>query len=298
MYELVQSHEWRLAAVQMESGLAWGGNFVTQHLCVTIVCTDLPGAGAWETDVLLPCTGEPMPHTTPYRNRLLRLLSSNDLSLLGTIEAVDIAVRDVLEPADANIESVYFVETGFASVVADAYSDDPIEIGLIGSEGMTGVAILLGDTQSPLETFVQGGGTAWKAEAASVRNALLQSPSLRTHFLLYTRSFISQLASIAAANGRATIGARLARWLLMVEDRMGHSFPMTHDLLGMMLAVHRPGVTRALQALEASGLISTTRGSIEVIDRKGLIEASHGSYGVAEREYLRLFPSSARPPAS
>ena len=225
---------------------------------------------------------------TPIHNHILRLLSPDDLALLGPFEDVDVGLRDVLEPADTSIEAIYFMQDGFASVVADTSGPDPVEIGLIGAEGMTGLAVALGDTQSPFETYVQGKGSALRADAVQVRVAMGQSEILRSVILRYARSFLTQVASTAAANARSSIESRLARWLLMVEDRMGAGYPMTHDLLSIMLAVHRPGITLALQALESQSLIKVTRGHIEIVDRKGLIMASHGAYGLAESEARRI----------
>jgi len=224
-------------------------------------------------------------------NQLLRRLRVRDRARLGPLERVELSLHQPLESADALIEYVYFFEQGFASVVADASDADPIEIGLIGREGMTGSAILLGDTRSPFDTFVQGAGSASRMEAAQLRRALAASPSLRAVFLGYVRTFLTQVASTAAANGRSSISERLGRWLLMVQDRLGSSFPITHEFLGIMLAVQRPGVTLALQSLEASGLIRATRGNVEITDRPSLIASTNGAYGVPEREYLRLFPT-------
>ena len=224
------------------------------------------------------------------RNQLLRRLPAADRTLLGPFERVDLKLRQSLEVADAAVEFIYFVELGFASVVADASSKDPIEIGLIGHEGMTGSAIILGDTRSPFDTFVQGEGAALRMPLVRFRAALADRPALQAFFLLYVRSFLTQVASTAASNGRASVAQRLGRWLLMVQDRLGTTFPITHEFLSIMLAVRRPGVTLALQSLEASGLIRATRGNVEIVDRTALIASTKGAYGVAEREYRRLFP--------
>ena len=228
-------------------------------------------------------------------NQLLQRLTVKELGLLGPLEAVNLAAHEPIEAANAPIQYVHFVETGFVSVVADGASKDPIEIGLIGDEGMTGMAILLGDTQSPFETFVQGAGTSRRMRSSKLEEVLLEVPAIRTVFLRYARSFATQIVSTASANGRSSIEARLARWLLMVEDRMGRSFPITHEFLSIMLAVQRPGVTLALQTLSFGHFIRTTRGNVEILDRKGLINCTRGAYGVAEREYLRLFPALTSP---
>ena len=108
--------------------------------------------------------------------------------------------------------------------------------------------------------------------------------------LCYTRAFSVQVATTAVANGHGTLEARLYRWLLMVGDRLGQSFAVTHQFLALMLGVRRSGVTLAIQILEGRGLIKATRGNVTIIDRPGLIEHAAGTYGFAEAEYDRLLP--------
>ena len=101
--------------------------------------------------------------------------------------------------------------------------------------------------------------------AARLKKVLGENPAIRAVFLPYARSFVTQVASTAVANGRSSIEARLARWLLMVADGRrshGSSFPITHEFLSIMLAVQRPGVTRALQSLALGNFIKTTRGNV------------------------------------
>ncbi len=129
--------------------------------------------------------------------------------------------------------------------------------------------------------------------AARLEKVLGENPAIRAVFLPYARSFVTQVASTAVAKGRSSIEARLARWLLMVADRMGSSFPITHEFLSIMLAVQRPGVTLALQTLALGNFIKTTRGNVEIIDRRRLVNCTRGAYGVAESEYRRLFPRQA-----
>jgi CRP-like cAMP-binding protein len=194
-----------------------------------------------------------------------------------------------LEAADAPIEYAYFIEAGMASVVASVGSR-AIETGVIGDEGMTGTALVYGDDRSPFETFVQGTGKALRIEAGRLQHAMVSSPRLHALLLKYARAFAIQVTCTAFANGRSKLDERLARWLLMVSDRSGLRFSITHEFLALMLAVRRPGVTLALQVLEGHGLIKASRGQVWVIDREGLIEAANGGYGLAEKEYVRLMP--------
>jgi CRP-like cAMP-binding protein len=226
----------------------------------------------------------------PFQNRLLTRLSPGDLSLLGPLEHVELPLRQTLEPAGAPVEFVYFIEEGVASVVAQAAGQREIEVGLIGSEGMTGVALLNGDDQSPFETFIQVEGTGYRLTADRLMRAITTSDELRVTLTRYARVFHLQVAATSVSNGNSKLEERLARWLLMVGDRAGASFHITHAFLATMLAVRRSGVTLSLQVLEGRGLIRSARGNVTILDRAGLVEAANGAYGLAEREEARLFP--------
>jgi CRP-like cAMP-binding protein len=153
---------------------------------------------------------------------------------------------------------------------------------------MTGLPVVMNDDRSPNETYVQVAGSAYRVAAEDLRNALTASASLQWLLLRYAQWFLTQTIHTALANSTATIGARLARWILMAHDRVGDCLPFTHDLLARTLGVRRSGVTDALHILEGRGSIRATRGKIAVLDRDGLIDAAGGSYGVPEAEYERL----------
>ncbi len=223
-----------------------------------------------------------------FRNRLLRSLSDDARERLGAMEPIELALRDRLETAGAPIPFVYFLETGLGSVVCELPGPGSIEIGMIGFEGMSGLSLVEHDAQSPFDTFMQVPGTGHRIESARLVEALRESPEIRRLFLLYARSFSIQVASTAMANGKSKLEARLARWLLMVADRVGKTFNVTHEFLALMLAVRRSGVTLAMQLLEGRGLIRSTRGTVTIIDRSALIEHADGAYGLPEREYERL----------
>ena len=164
------------------------------------------------------------------------------------------------------------------------------EVGLIGREGMSGLSVLLGTDRSPNDTIFQHVGVGLRITAVELRKAMLKSAPLRRQLQLYVHSFLIQVTQTARANARNKIEERLARWLLMAHDRLGtDELTITHEFLSVMLGVRRPGVTVALSLLEKSGLISTDRGVISVLDRTGLKRAANGAYGVAEAEYNRVF---------
>ena len=223
-------------------------------------------------------------------NRLLSRLSRDELGLLEPhLDAVDLPVRKHLEDRNKAIEHVYFIERGFASVVANG-TGRSIEVGIIGREGMTGLSVVMGTDRSPHETYMQAAGDGQRISSAKLRSAMAQSPALHRSFLRYGHAFIVQTAQTALANGRSKIEERLARWLLMAQDRLdGDAVPLTHEFLSVMLGVRRPGVTVALDVLEKDGLIQAKRGVVLIIDRTGLRKITNGAYGAPEAEFKRLF---------
>jgi len=230
----------------------------------------------------------PPPPLAASHNQLLVSLKANDQALLRpALRRVELPLMTVLEEAGQPIKAVYFFESGFASVVTGGTV--PIEIGLIGREGMSGLSIVLHDDLAVNRTFIQARGTALAMSADRLRAALLESPSLRVSLLRYAHAFAVQTWQTAVANGRAKVEARLARWLLMAHDRFERNdFPFTHRFIATMLGVRRAGVTDAMHILEGRGLIKARRGLVIVTDRKGLEAASDRSYGVPESEYARL----------
>src|SRR5215207_7465110 len=222
-------------------------------------------------------------------NRLLATLPPADFDLLQPdLEPVALDLRQWLIEAGEPIQQVYFPEHGIVSILADT-SQGRIEVGLIGPEGMAGLPVVLGIERSPHGYMVQAAGEALRISAQDLRTALRHSPSLHAGFLRYAHTLMVQTAQTAYANAGFTIEARLARWILMTDDRLERNeLPLTHDFLSMMLGVRRPGVTLAIQALEGGGLIRAKRGGITVLDRVRLEEVADSAYGLAEAEYARV----------
>jgi len=217
--------------------------------------------------------------STSLRNRLLASLSSADYALLKPdLESVALAVRQVLETPNTPITHNYFIESGLASIVA-RNSHKRLEVGLIGCEGMTGLPIVLGNDRSPHETFIQVAGEGKRIAADKLRAAMQKSRSLERAGLKCAHEFMNQTANTALSNGTASLEERLARWLLMANDRLeGNEIPLTHEFLSLMLGVRRAGVTVALNYLEKRGVIELARGQIIVLDREGLMASANGSY--------------------
>jgi CRP-like cAMP-binding protein len=228
--------------------------------------------------------------SSPPRNWLLAALPPRDFALLRPhLRPVVMELRKDIERPNRKIEFVCFMETGIASVVAIQPDDTQVEVGLIGCEGMSGTAVVLGGDQSPNSTYIQAAGEAQRISTRQLRKAMTASASLRNYLLKFVQVFMVQTAHTAIANARAPIDRRLARWLLMAHDRLrDDTLLLTHEFLALMLGVRRAGVTEALQSLKRQKLIETGRNRIVVLNRKGIEKLAGNTYGVPETEYRRL----------
>jgi CRP-like cAMP-binding protein len=217
-------------------------------------------------------------------------MDRSDLNqLVPSLDEVPLTVEQVLEIPGKPITSIYFIESGLVSVLATSSHDRRCAIAMIGREGMTGIPTILGDQRWANETVVQSNGSALAISTEDLANALLTNPDLRQQLLRFVHAFLSQTSQTTLANGCAKLEERLARWILMSQDRLGANLGVTHGALAELLAVRRPGVTLALHFLESKGLIKATRRRIAVLDRDGLRRQADGSYGVSEAEHARLF---------
>jgi CRP-like cAMP-binding protein len=155
---------------------------------------------------------------------------------------------------------------------------------------MTGSCIVLGDDRSPNRSFVQSAGSAMRISTDSFRGLMNVSRTLSAAFLRYVNVFMVQGSQTALANGRGRLDERLARWLLMWDDRLRpNSLTVTHEFLSLLLGVRRQGVTGALHELEGKGLIRSIRGNVRILDRAGLELVAGGFYGIPEAQYDRSF---------
>ena len=224
------------------------------------------------------------------RNLLLAAMSATDFaSLQPHLQPVPMALLKELERPNRRIETVFFMEAGIASVVAVQPDESRVEVGLIGREGMSGIAVVLGSDQSPHSTYMQVPGKGQRITVNELRKAMNASQTLHSLLLKFAQAFMVQTAHTAIANARSKVDKRLARWILMAHDRTGDdTLPLTHEFLSLMLGVRRAGVTEALQSLKRQKLIDTGRNRIVVCDRKGLERLAQGTYGVSEKEYRRL----------
>ena len=217
---------------------------------------------------------------------------------------VDLVFSEILSEANSRIRDVYFPIDSFISLITPARGRGQLEIGLVGSEGMLGVPLLLGVETSPLRAMVQGAGRAWRVDAETLRQELASNEVARATLNRYLYVFLAQLMQTATCTRFHRIEARLARWLLMTRDR-AHSnhFHITHEFLALMLGVRRVGVTSAASALQHRELIQYRRGSIAILDGRGLERAACACYAVDKLIHARIMgrksPSAgSSPPAA
>jgi CRP-like cAMP-binding protein len=226
----------------------------------------------------------------PVRNLLLAALPVKDRRhLIAGCEEVDLVLADVLfEPGD-RVRQVFFPISGFISLLTPVVGSTRLEVGLVGYEGMAGTPLVLGVATSPLQALVQGVGSALRMDAVAFRRELGRSPAMKRLLDRYLFVRMTQLAQTAGCTRFHLVEARLARWLLMTQDRArSNAFHITHEFLALMLGVRRAGVTNAATSLQRQRLIHYSRGDIEILDRPGLMEASCTCYRTDRETYQRV----------
>lgn len=228
---------------------------------------------------------------TPPANRLIEGLPRKERNrILERCEPVDLVLGTILCEPDLPLPYAYFPLTGFISLVETVDNHPPLEMGLIGDEGMLGATLALGVNSAPLQGVVQGTGSALRMTAPQLRHDLRNSPSLLRTLNRYLYVLIAQLSQSAACTRFHEVEARLARWLLMTHDRAhADHFYLTHKFLADMLGVQRSAVTIAAGALQRRNLIRYSRGEITVLGRRGLEAASCECYRAVAEDYTELF---------
>jgi CRP-like cAMP-binding protein len=209
--------------------------------------------------------------------------------MLAGCESVDLSLADVLCTSGERLRHVYFPTRSYISLVMPVDASASLEVGLIGSEGMLGISLALGVDVSPVTAVVQGAGSALRMDAEHFCDELERSQALQGGINRYVFVCLTQLAQRAACTRFHVVEARLARWLLMTQDRAhGDTFNMTHETLALMLGVRRVGITTAATSLRKQKLIRYSRGKVTVVDRRGLRAASCGCYQADRASYDRI----------
>ncbi len=218
--------------------------------------------------------------TIPANNSVLRALSRKDgQRLLVRHEQIKLKYGDILCEPGKQLRHVYFPNSGIISLLTPVKGHASVEVGLVGREGMAGMALFLGVAVSPVRMLVQGSGTALRIKAAAFAREIRHNPPLRRALNRYLYGFMAQVGQTAGCNRFHQIGPRLARWLLMTHDRVDtDEFQLTQEFLAQMLGVRRAGVTLAARVLQKNKLIRYSRGKLAILDRKGLERVACGCY--------------------
>jgi CRP-like cAMP-binding protein len=223
-------------------------------------------------------------------NRLIESLPGSDQRrVLAGCETVELLFADVLSLPGEQLQHVYFPIGGFISLIMPVDATAALEVGMVGNEGMFGTPLALGVDISPVRAVVQGAGSALRMDAAAFRREIGRSAAMRQRIERYIFVQLSQLAQTAACTRFHVVEARLARWLLMTQDRaQTNAFHITQEFLAFMLGVRRVGVTKAARSLQERELIQYSRGNITVLDRRGLKAAACGCYKADLDSYDRM----------
>lgn len=214
----------------------------------------------------------PPEHPLAASNQLLAALSAKQRDrLLAECTLEDLVFGMVLYEQGCRIGHVYFPTGGFISMLKTVDRHSTLEVGMIGSEGMCGYTLNLHGDVSSLRALVQGQGTAWRMTTATFHRHLAAMPALREVLGMYTHVVLDQLSQAAACLRFHIVEERLARWLLMTQDRAhADSFAVTQEFLAYMLGVRRSGVTTAAGILQSRKLIRYARGHVTIINRDRL----------------------------
>jgi CRP-like cAMP-binding protein len=222
----------------------------------------------------------------PAVNRLLATLPKNEYKrLLPKLKIVNLGFGEVLYESGDAIKYVYFPNDSIISLISELSETSGLEVGMVGNEGMAGLAVFMGVKLSSTRALVQGSGTAMRMSSAAVRTEAKRLGILHHLLHRYSHSLLTQVSQTSACNRFHLVDARLARWLLMTNDRLGaDEFPLTQEFLSNMLGVRREGVSKAAGVLQAARLIRYSRGMISLLNRRGLEAKSCQCYAIIKAE--------------
>lgn len=222
----------------------------------------------------------------PIANRILLSLGERDFrALRPRLRFVQLKPHEVLHERNRKAEDVYFPDSGLISLIIASTDGRTAEAGVVGSEGVAGIEGAFGFRRSPLCEVVQVAGEAHQTSAASLQHMLPRHPDLVLRLSRFAVVNRMQISQTAACNRLHEIQQRLARWLLMTQDRIQEGLiRMTHGFLATMLGTNRGSVTEAALALQKRGLIEYSRGTVRVLNRKKLERSSCECYALI-RDY-------------
>jgi CRP-like cAMP-binding protein len=205
------------------------------------------------------------------------------------LEPVSFKLGEVIYESGGQMSHIYFPTTSIISLLYLMENGASAEIGVIGNEGVLGIALFMGGETVPNRAVVQSAGAASRLKAEALQIEFARSGTFQRALLRYTQALISQISQTAVCNRLHSVEQQLCRWLLLSHDRLeSDELIMTQELIANMLGVRREGVTHAARRLQEHGLISYVRGHIKILDRAGLEAAVCECYRVVRDEYDRL----------
>jgi CRP-like cAMP-binding protein len=225
-----------------------------------------------------------------HDNRLLAALPHEDVErLLPQLTLLPLALGDVLYEPDRAMAYMYFPTTAVVSLIYTMADGMTAEMGVVGNEGVVGIALFMGGDTTPNRAIAQVAGEALRLRASALRAEFLRAGAVQLALLRYTQALLTQISQTAVCNRLHAIEQRLCRWLLLIRDRVpGDAIQMTQEFIAHMLGVRREGVTLAARHLQEAGLIRYVRGHITILDRPGLEATACECYRVVQDEYTRL----------
>jgi len=226
----------------------------------------------------------------PIKNRILSALPKQTYqALLPKMTAVGLGHEEILYDTGQAIRYVYFPNDTVVSLVHMTRDGTSVEVGLVGMEGMVGIPIILGAMASPYRAIVAVTGSTMVMEASVLRDEFNKPGPVQNLLHRYTHGLMMQISCTVVCNRIHKIEERLARWLLMVRDRLNSDeFRLTHEFIAEMLGVRRAGVSQAAGTLQKAGLIRYAHGKITVVDRKGLEKMACECYGMGGEDFLEI----------
>ena len=231
--------------------------------------------------------------TSPASNRLLAALPPEDFARLRpNLEFAPLPLGwSVYESGDTQVY-VYFPTDAIVSLMYVLADGASTELGVVGNDGLVGIALFMGGETTPSRAVVQSAGEGYRLKASILKAEFERGGTLQHLLLRYTQALITQMAQTAVCNRHHSVDQQLCRWLLLSLDRLPSSeIRMTQELIADMLGVRREGITEAAGQLQADGLIRYQRGRITVVDRLRLEARVCECYAVVKRETDRLFPA-------
>ena len=230
--------------------------------------------GSARPDVFTDATGNPV------KNSLLLAIPDREYSLLRPhLEYLELPNHQILQEPGQKIEYAYFLNHGMISLVILTSDGRSVEVAIVGNEGMVGTSLAVGLNRGPHRAIIQISASGFRVKSELLGEVLSRTPELRLIMNRYVLIQGLQVAQIAACNRLHEVEQRLARWLLMCQDRIGsEEFPMTHEFLAQMLGTGRPSVSLAAGILQRAGMIENIRGTVKIVNRKGLEGSSCECY--------------------